>query len=125
MLSNFIFSLNVSLPLFILMILGYFLRKKDVVNESFLSCANTVIFQVALPAKLFLDTAKTDFTQSFEPMFLLLAIGGAIFFFILFWLVTTEINSNAYPVFNGENTCIVKPCNSGVSHPESKRSILK
>ena len=87
MLSNFIFSLNVSLPLFILMILGYFLRKKEVVNESFLSCANTVIFQVALPAKLFLDTAQTDFTQSFEPMFLLLAVGGAIFFFILFWLI--------------------------------------
>lgn len=85
MLENFIFSLNVSLPIFILMILGYILRKKDVLSESFLSCANTMIFQVALPAKLFLDTAQTDFTQSFDAKFLLLLIGGALVFFVVFW----------------------------------------
>ena len=86
MLENFIFSLNMSLPIFILMILGYFLRKKEILSTSFLECANTFLFQIALPAKLFLDTATTDFTQSFDPIFLLLAVGGTIVFFILFWV---------------------------------------
>ena len=85
MLDNFVFSLNVAFPIFILMILGYVLKRKEVLSASFLDCANTFLFQVALPAKLFLDTATTDFTQSFDPLFLLLAVGGTIVFFIIFW----------------------------------------
>lgn len=91
MLENFLFSLNVSLPIFILMILGFFLKKKDILSESFLNSANTLIFQVALPAKLFLDTATTDFTQSFDPKFLLLAIGGTLLFFGLFWVIGNAV----------------------------------
>ena len=58
MLDNFVFSLNVAFPIFILMILGYVLKRKEVLSASFLDCANTFLFQVALPAKLFLDTAR-------------------------------------------------------------------
>ena len=51
MLDNFVFSLNVAFPIFILMILGYVLKRKEVLSASFLDCANTFLFQVALPAK--------------------------------------------------------------------------
>ncbi|MBQ7915660.1 MAG: AEC family transporter [Firmicutes bacterium] len=91
MLENFMFSVNVSLPIFVLMFLGFYLRKKEMLTESFISSANTLIFQVALPAKLILDTAKTDFTQSFDWKFLLLSIGGTLLFFGLFWWIGAKV----------------------------------
>ncbi|MBQ7063889.1 MAG: AEC family transporter [Firmicutes bacterium] len=85
--ENFVFSVNVSLPLFILLFIGLILKKKNVFSDSFIASANTLIFNVALPAKLVLDTAQTDFTQNFDPVFLLLLLGGTTVFFVLFWVI--------------------------------------
>lgn len=87
MLANFLFSLNVSLPIFILLLLGVFLRKKNILNDNFIACANTLIFNVCLPAKLFSDTMNTDFTQAIDWRFFLLLIGGTMVFYVLFWII--------------------------------------
>lgn len=87
MLSNFLFSLNVALPIFVLLLLGIFLRKKNILNDNFVACANTLIFNVCLPAKLFSDTMNTDFTQAVDWKFFLLLIGGSLVFFVFFWIV--------------------------------------
>ena len=40
MLDNLIFSLNSTVPLFLIMLLGYFLKKKNFLSDGFIADAN-------------------------------------------------------------------------------------
>ncbi len=86
MLQNFLFSLNVSLPIFILLALGWLVKRSGMLDEGFFSSASTLVFNVALPAKLFYDTATSDFSQ-FSPVFIFVCMLGTTAFFLLSWAV--------------------------------------
>ena len=58
--SNFIFSINAVLPVFLVMAVGYVLRVKGKVTEEFCNVANDINFKVTLPALLFMDMSNTD-----------------------------------------------------------------
>ena len=66
MLDNLMFSLNSTMPLFFIMVLGYILLKKKFLTESFISVANKFVFHVTLPVMLFRDLASTDIRASFD-----------------------------------------------------------
>lgn len=84
MLQNFLFSLNVSLPIFLLLALGWVIKRSNMLDDSFFSSASTLVFNVALPAKLFYDTATSDFSQ-FSPTFILVCMLGTTAFFLFSW----------------------------------------
>lgn len=56
-----IFSLNATVPVFLIMVLGFLLKKTPLVNESFANKLNYFVFQVALPVQLFKNLAEADF----------------------------------------------------------------
>ncbi len=66
MLSNLIFSLNHTAPLFALMVLGYILRRRGFLSEEFVSGANKLVFHVSLPVLLFSDLSGTDIRACFD-----------------------------------------------------------
>lgn len=47
--SNFLFSINVTIPIFLVMVIGYFLRRIGMLNENFVTVANKFNFKVTLP----------------------------------------------------------------------------
>ncbi len=51
--DNFIFSLNVVLPLVFLMFIGSFLRRINIFDEDFLRKLNKITYCVLLPVLLF------------------------------------------------------------------------
>jgi predicted permease len=53
--NNFLFSLNVVAPLFVLMATGYVVRQAKFVTEDFLSQLNRFVFKFSLPLMLFQD----------------------------------------------------------------------
>lgn len=53
--SNLIFSLNSTLPIFIVIIIGYVLGQKKFLTKEFCSVADKLVFRVGLPAMLFCD----------------------------------------------------------------------
>ena len=53
--SNFLFSINVTIPIFLVMVIGYFLRQIGMLNENFVTVANKFNFKVTLPFLLFRD----------------------------------------------------------------------
>jgi predicted permease len=53
--DNFLFSLNVVAPLFVLMATGYIVRQVKFVTEDFLSQLNRFVFKFSLPLMLFQD----------------------------------------------------------------------
>ena len=61
--ENLIFSLNATVPIFLLMVLGYVLRKLGVIDDVFASKMNKFVFLVPLPVLLFEDLSTVDFSQ--------------------------------------------------------------
>ena len=51
MLDSLIFSLNSTMPLFFLMLLGYLLHRRQFLTDDFVAMANKFVFHVALPTK--------------------------------------------------------------------------
>lgn len=60
--ENLIFSLNATMPVFLMMVLGFLLHwKTNLLNDSFAGYLNTFVFQVALPVQLFKNLSESDF----------------------------------------------------------------
>ena len=69
--ENLIFSLNATVPIFLLMMLGLFFRKIGWIDEAFASKMNKFVFLVPLPALLFEDLATVDFSEECDMKFVL------------------------------------------------------
>lgn len=67
--DNLIFSLNATLPVFILMVLGMLFKKIGWVNEAFATAMNKFVFLVPLPVLLFRDLATVDFVEAWNFKF--------------------------------------------------------
>ena len=69
--DNFIFSLNATVPVFLMILLGYFLQRIGFLNAPFNKTANEYVFRCALPISLFRSIAGMDFYSDFDPKFCL------------------------------------------------------
>ncbi|WP_026651407.1 AEC family transporter [Butyrivibrio proteoclasticus] len=69
--ENLIFSLNATLPLFLLMALGYIFNRINLMDERAANWMNKFVFKVALPVVVFEDLATQDFRQNFNLKFIL------------------------------------------------------
>lgn len=69
--GNLIFSLNATMPVFLLMILGFVFRKAGLFDDNFVNKANQFVFKVALPVMVFKDLAEEDFYQAWDGKFVL------------------------------------------------------
>lgn len=59
--TNLIFSLNATMPIFFMMVLGFWLKKVKFLDENTTTKLNQLVFKIFLPALLFMDLAKEDF----------------------------------------------------------------
>ena len=71
MLENILFSMNSTMPLFFIMLLGYVLYQKKFLSDAFVAGANKFVFYVALPVQLFRDLAATDVRAAFDGAYVL------------------------------------------------------
>lgn len=71
MLANLLFSLNATLPIFIMMVIGYFLKKIKMLDEHSIGVINKLVFRVFLPALLFVDLADQDFVSIWDSSFVI------------------------------------------------------
>jgi hypothetical protein len=79
--SDFIFSINVTLPIFLVMVIGWVLRRIGMLDEHFVTVANKFNFKVTLPFMLFRDIAAVEIREVFDLKFVLFcAIASSICF---------------------------------------------
>ena len=64
--ANLIFSLNATMPLFVMMMLGFLLKKIHFLDEHSTGAINKLVFKVFLPALLFVDLAGKDFVSIWD-----------------------------------------------------------
>lgn len=87
MLENFIYSVNVTIPIFLVMVLGYFLRRRGMLNENFVNVANKFNFDVTLPFMVFRDIAAVDIRSVFDLKYVLFcAIASSVCFWVVWGL---------------------------------------
>ncbi len=76
--ENLIFSLSATMPVFPIMVLGFFLRKIGWVSESFASQMNKFVFRLPLPVMVFHQLAVQDFAASWDTKFVLFCFGATL-----------------------------------------------
>lgn len=82
--SDFLFSINVTFPIFLVMVIGWVLHQIGMLDEHFVTVANRFNFKVTLPFMLFRDIASVDIWEVFDLKFVLFC---AIVSTICFWSI--------------------------------------
>ena len=85
MLGNLLFSLNSTLPLFFLMLLGYVLHRTGFLSDAFVAGANKFVFYVALPVQLFRDLGKNDVRTTFDGRYVLFCFVVTLVSILVIW----------------------------------------
>ncbi len=66
MLENFLYSANTVLPIFVMVVLGYLLKRISFLNADFFAQSEKFVFKIALPCMLFLEVARAGGAASFN-----------------------------------------------------------
>ena len=77
--QNLIFSLNATLPVFLVMVVGYALGQLGFLPPAFCKASDRLTFKVTLPLMLFLDMGSVDILHAFRPRFVLFCFGAKRF----------------------------------------------
>lgn len=76
--ENLIFSLNATVPVFILMVLGMFFRRVGLMEGRFVDQINQFVFKAALPVLLFEDLSGSDFSHVWDAGFVLFCFAATL-----------------------------------------------
>ena len=69
--DNLVFSLNATVPIFLMMVLGLFFNKIGWMDEEFANKMNKFVFRIPLPVLLFGDLAVVDIEEAWDTKFVI------------------------------------------------------
>ncbi len=82
MTDAFLFAAEAVLPIVLLIVLGYVLKRRGMLNKPFLDVGNKLTFRVLLPVMLFCNVYKIDRLSDVNVAFVLYGIGAVIILFL-------------------------------------------
>ena len=85
-------AFNAVLPILLLILLGYFLKKRKFLSEDFLKIGNKLVFRVCLPAMLFINVYDIDSFASIHWDMVIYCMAAVLGIFIL-GLVTALVGT--------------------------------
>ena len=85
--TNTLFIINTVSPIFLIVVVGWTLRKIGVIQENFIKQSIKFVFNVTLPVLIFLKLAVADFSNIFDSGIIVLVYGCMFIVFILGWLL--------------------------------------
>ncbi len=77
--ENLIFSMNATIPIFLVMVAGYVFRQIKLVDGEFVKTLNSFNYKVTLPVLLVVDIAEADFYAVWDTKFVLFCFGVTLF----------------------------------------------
>ncbi len=69
--DNLVFSLNATIPVFLMMVFGWIMQKVKLLDEHTTAKLNQFVFKTLLPALLFMDLSTADFRSVWDTKFVL------------------------------------------------------
>ena len=85
--DSFIFSINATVPIFAMMILGNIFKRIGIIDDHFASVANRFVFKVCLPCLVFLDLADTDIRHHFNFKYVGFCFVATLFSIVSIWVL--------------------------------------
>lgn len=86
--SNFIYSLQATLPVFLLMVLGKILEKRNIIGDAFIRSTDRYVFYIALPALVFRDLTEADIGSHFDIGYVLFCFFVTLTIILAIWGLT-------------------------------------
>lgn len=83
--ENLIFSLNATLPIFLVMVAGGILGRLGFLPREFCKASDKLTFKITLPIMLFLDMSDVDMRHDFQPKFVLFCFGATLISILVIW----------------------------------------
>ena len=89
--ESLIYSLNATLPIFFVIIIGYILKQIGMLNDNFINIANKFNFKITLPILLFTDIASTNIIENFDGEYVLFCAVVTSICFWTIWFITKKV----------------------------------
>lgn len=89
--ENLIFSLNATIPVFLVMVIGYLLKNCRVVDEPFIKTLNSFNYKITLPVLLFKDISESDFFKVWDTKYVLFCFIVTLFSIAAIWIITLKL----------------------------------
>lgn len=86
--DSFQYSINATMPIFLVMIVGAVIKKLGIIDDHFVNKANKYVFNIALPFLLFKDIADSDISSRFDMKFMLYCMLVTTICFAGIWALT-------------------------------------
>ena len=86
MIDNIIFTSNVVAPVFLLVALGYFVKRINVINENFVDVTSKFVYSVSLPALVFINITEIDLSKAIDFNQIIYIYAATLITFFLIWL---------------------------------------
>ena len=99
--ENLVFSLNATVPIFLMMVLGMLFRKLGWMDEEFAAKMNKFVFLIPLPVLLFGDLAKVDFKEVWNIKFVIFCFVVQLLHWYLASGKTVQSRGNLYRLLTG------------------------
>lgn len=87
--EELLFSLNSTIPIFLMMVIGYVIKQIGMVDESFVKTLNKFNFTVTLPFLVFKDLAGSDFYSVWDTHYVLYCFLVTLVTITVIWVLAT------------------------------------
>ena len=88
MIDNIIFTGNVVAPVFLLVALGYFVKRIGVINENFVEVTSRFVYSVSLPALVFINIVEIDLSEAIDFNQIIYIYAATLFSFFIVWIIS-------------------------------------
>lgn len=92
--DNFLYSINATLPIFLLIILGKVLYKIGLIDDKFTKVIDKYVFTVSLPALVFKDLTENNIRSTFDGGYVLFCFFVTLFTILTIWGLTEHLMKN-------------------------------
>ncbi len=94
--ENFLYSINATLPIFLLIILGKVLYKSHIISEDFIKGADRYVYYVALPVLVFQDLTENNIRDTFDIGYVLFCFLVTLTIILVVWGLTELFMKNDF-----------------------------
>lgn len=92
--EQLLFSLNATVPVFLVMVIGYVLKQCKVVDEPFVKTLNKFNYKITLPVLLFTDIAESDFYGVWDAKYVLYCFLVTLVSIVVIWVIAGLVYKN-------------------------------
>ena len=85
--DSLIYSLNATVPVFVVIVVGYLLKRIGWINQGFIEASNKINFKVTLPALLIQDMVNNNFMEKFELGYVIFCAVATTISIVTMWFL--------------------------------------